>query len=640
MPDTYNVHVSSEMENRLREAVDVANVPTLLMVLVQLTGDMRWLDEPYRPTRARGLDDNDSGGLPEAIQKEVRIAAADAIIEWKKGKPVALGDPSSELLTRMISISTGETVPDNYGEVIAAELIPSIPTPNSRKFSGTVPKGFKAIIIGGGVSGICAAIQLQSYGIDFEIIEKNDGFGGTWKENQYPASGVDTPNHLYSFSFAPHNWSKYFALQGEILEYIEGVANDYNLADRTSFNTTVHEARYDESTCKWTVVTHGADGQKDTSIGDIVLSAVGILSIPLIPDIPGLGTFKGTVCHSAEWPKGLDVTGKKVAVVGNGASAMQIVPAIADSVESLCVFARSKQWAAPFPQFRKPVPDAIRFLLKEVPLYQAWYRQRLAWAFNDKLHSVLQKDDSWPEKDRSINATNDRHRSMFIEYMKAELGDCQDLLSDVLPDFPPYGKRILLDNGWFRTVAKPHVTLVPERLIEVKDSVLTAADGRQFEADVLILATGFKAAEIMSSYDVIGVNGQHLKDFWDTDNPKAYKGTVVPDFPNLFTLLGPNTGLGHGGSIIPVAERQMNYVLRLLEMRFENNAKSVEVRRDVFDTYNQKLDDAHDKMIWTHPGSTNWYQNKRGRVVAITPWRNDDFWRMTREVDKREFVIK
>jgi 4-hydroxyacetophenone monooxygenase len=610
------------------------------MVLVQLTGDKAWLSAPYMPSRARGLDDNDSGGLPEDIQGEIRMVAADAIIDWKKGKPVAIPDPSADLLTHMISVSTGEKVPENYGEIIAAELSPSVPQKNARTFSGQVPEDFKAIIIGGGVSGICAGIRLQEYAIDFTIIEKNAGFGGTWKDNKYPAAGVDTPNHLYSFSFAPNDWSRYFALRGEIIAYIEAVALDYELSKNTHFETTVVDAKFETSSQKWHVRTLGPNGQQETLIGNVILSAVGLLSVPFVPDIAGLDTFTGKTCHTAQWPSDLDLTGKKVAIVGNGASAMQVAPAIVDKVESLTIFARSKQWAAPFPQFQQQVPEHIRFLLKEVPLYQGWYRQRLAWTFNDRLHGALQRDPEWPDKARSINATNDRHRKIFLNYIENELGDRQDLLEDLVPDYPPYGKRILLDNGWYRTVAKPHVKLVPERLKEVKGAKLVADSGKSFDADVLIMATGFKSTEILSSLDVIGSHGQHLKDAWDTDNPKAYMGTLVPDFPNMFVLLGPNTGLGHGGSIIPVVERQINYVLLLLEKMFENNSSTIEVRRNIFEDYNERVDSAHAKMIWTHEGTTNWYRNKRGRVVAITPWRNDDFWRMTRKIDAKDYIFE
>lgn len=639
MTDWKNTQIETELEEQLLKAISIANIPTLLMVLVQLTGDKCWLSPPFAPNRARGLDDNDSGGLPEAIQGQIRIAAADAVIAWKKGKPVAIAEPSASLLTRMISVSTGEAVPDNYGEVIAAELSPSVPQKNGRTFSGQVPENFKAIIIGGGVSGICAGIRLQEYGIDFVIVEKSAGFGGTWKDNQYPAAGVDTPNHLYSFSFAPNDWSRYFALRGEILEYIEAVALDYQLSENTRFETSVLDAKFEADGKQWHVRTVDANGQQDTLTGNIVLSAVGLLNVPFTPDIPGLDTFTGTSCHTAQWPGDFDLTDKNVAIVGNGASAMQVVPAIADKVKSMTIFARSKQWAAPFPQFQQQVPEDIRFLLKEVPLYQEWYRQSLAWTFNDRLHSALQKDPEWPDKAHSINAKNDRHRKMFLSYIKSELGDRQDLLDDLTPDYPPYGKRILLDNGWYRTVAKPHVTLVPERLKEVKGATLVADSGKRFDADVLIMATGFKSTEILSSVDVIGSSGQHLKDVWDTDNPKAYMGTLVPDFPNMFTLLGPNTGLGHGGSIIPVIERQINYVLLLLEKMFEKRSSTIEVRKEVFEDYNQKVDKAHAKMIWTHQGTTNWYRNKRGRVVAITPWRNDDFWRMTRKIDEKNYFF-
>jgi 4-hydroxyacetophenone monooxygenase len=640
MSDWINTQIDPALEVRLRKAICTANIPTLLMVLVQLTGDKAWLSAPYMPSRARGLDDNDSGGLPEDIQGEIRMVAADAIIDWKKGKPVAIPDPSADLLTHMISVSTGEKVPENYGEIIAAELSPSVPQKNARTFSGQVPEDFKAIIIGGGVSGICAGIRLQEYAIDFTIIEKNAGFGGTWKDNKYPAAGVDTPNHLYSFSFAPNDWSRYFSLRGEIIGYIEAVALDYELSKNTHFETTVVDAKFETGSKKWHVRTRGPNGQQETLIGNVILSAVGLLSVPFVPDIAGLDTFTGKTCHTAQWPSDLDLTGKKVAIVGNGASAMQVAPAIVDKVKSLTIFARSKQWAAPFPQFQQQVPEHIRFLLKEVPLYQGWYRQRLAWTFNDRLHGALQRDPEWPDKARSINATNDRHRKIFLNYIENELGDRQDLLEDLVPDYPPYGKRILLDNGWYRTVAKPHVKLVPERLKEVKGDTLVADSGKSFDADVLIMATGFKSTEILSSLDVIGSHGQHLKDAWDTDNPKAYMGTLVPDFPNMFVLLGPNTGLGHGGSIIPVVERQINYVLLLLEKMFENHSSTIEVRRNIFEDYNEKVDSAHAKMIWTHEGTTNWYRNKRGRVVAITPWRNDDFWRMTRKINAKDYIFE
>lgn len=623
-------------EARLAEAVAIANIPTLLMVLVQMTGDLRWLDEPYRPKRARGLEDNDTGGLPDDIQAEIRAAAQNAIMSWSKGEPLALSNPDPDLLVRMLQTAMDEPVPDAYGENIAAGL--GVEPFGRKPRNLSVPKGTHAVIVGAGVSGICAAIRFQAAGIPFTIIEKNPTFGGTWYENCYPGCGVDTPNHLYSFSFAPNDWSHYFALRDELYAYFMRVAESHGLAQHTRFGTTVTQARWEGKTHRWQVEIDGPDGE-ETLDAPILISGVGVLNIPLVPQIQGLDTFPGPAFHTAHWPQDLDLTGKRVTIVGNGATAMQVVPAIAPQVAHLTVVARSRQWAAPFPQFRKEVPSPVRWLLQAVPLYQAWYRQRLAWTFNDRIHPTLQVDPDWPHPERALNAVNDSHRRQFTDYIKAELGDRQDLLEKVLPDYPPFGKRMLLDNGWYRTVARDNVSLITERLVKVDGSSLTCSDGSTHQADVLILATGFKATAVLSSMKVIGNEGRLLSEVWDGDNARAYLGTTIPGFPNMFTLLGPNVGLGHGGSIISNIENQMDYVMSTLEQMFASGAAQIEVRQDVHDRYNDAVDAAHAKMVWTHQGMDNWYRNSRGRVVAITPWRNDDFWRMTRRADLADFIL-
>ncbi|WP_029057869.1 flavin-containing monooxygenase [Stappia stellulata] len=621
----------------LREGIRQGNIPTLLCVLYQMTGEERWLQPPYTPGRSRGLDDNDDGGLPEDIQQEIRDAAEKAVFEWIGGAPLAVPHPSNATLARMLSVSMSEPVPESYGEVIASDLGLAA---HSKTPETPWRSDMRVLVVGAGVSGICVSANLKRLGVDFEIIEKNEEFGGTWWENRYPGAGVDTPNHIYSFSFAPNDWSRYFALQGELLGYFRDVADRFGLRERTRFSTRVEEARWDESSRKWVLRVRGADGTLTTERCDILMSAVGVLNTPQIPDIPGADTFPGISTHTAQWPEDLDVTGKHVALVGNGASGMQVAPAIADKVASLTIFARSKQWAAPFPQFQKKVPDAVRHLLMVIPLYQQWYRIRQFWTFNDRIHESLQKDPSWPEPEKSLNATNDRHRKIFTKYVESELGDRQDLLAHVLPDFPPYGKRILLDNGWYRTITKPNVELVPERLSRIEGRQLTAANGERYEADVLIYATGFKAAEMQSSYDIVGRNGQRLADVWETDNPRAYIGSTVPGFPNFFTILGPNVGLGHGGSMIKAIELQTSYILSVITRMAEKGTSTVEVRPEVYEDYNRRIDAAHDRMVWTHQGTENWYRNRLGRVVAISPWRNDQFWLLTRDADPGDYVFE
>ncbi|MFM2280422.1 MAG: hypothetical protein RLZZ444_2653, partial [Pseudomonadota bacterium] len=554
----------------------------------------------------------------------------------KQGRPVAIPAPDSAQLARMLSVSMAEPVPENYGEIIAEDMgltahrkTPDVP----------MPAGLKVLVIGAGVSGICAGWNLKRLGVDFRILEKNDDFGGTWYENRYPGAGVDTPNHIYTFSFAKNDWSRYFALQGELLDYFRGVADQIGLRPHTEFGVRVTAARWDAKASQWVVSVTGADGKAREERADILLSAVGILNLPQITEITGAETFTGVATHTATWPEGLDVTGKRVALVGNGASGMQVAPAIAAKVKSLTIFARSKQWAAPFPQFGKVVPDPVRYLLQTVPLYHEWYRIRQFWTFNDRIHASLQKDPDWPEPKLSLNAINDRHRQHFTDYVKAELDDRQDLLDLVLPNFPPYGKRILLDNGWYRTLRRPNVTLVPQRLAKIEGSTLIAGDGTRVEADVLVFATGFKAAEMQSSYSITGKDGQQLRDVWEGDNPRAYIGSTVPGFPNFFTILGPNVGLGHGGSMIKAIELQTSYIFSVIARMVEAGARSVEVREETYEDYNRRIDEAHGRMVWTHEGTENWYRNSRGRVVAISPWRNDDFWRMTRDADPADYIF-
>ena len=618
----------------LRQGVDEANIPALLMVLVQLTGDRRYLESPYAPRRGKGLDDNDSGGLTEDVQVQIRNAAWHAISAWLDGREPALPRPANAELAAMLAVAMAEAVPTEYGDVVAATMhLDPVAEPERPA------RPLRAIIIGAGISGMVAAVRLREMGIEHVLFEKNTEFGGTWWENRYPGCGVDTPNLTYTFSFRPNDWSAFFPLRDEIENYLLETARETGLYDRVRFGTKVERAEWLADTNQWEVTVRAPDGSRQVHHADIVMSAVGILNIPEVPDIKGLSGFAGQVVHTSDWPETIDLKGKRVAVVGNGASAMQVVPAIADEVSALAVFARSKQWAAPFPQFRKAVPTAVRYLMQVVPMYRAWVEQRLSWTFNDRIHGTLFRDPEWKEPARAVNAINDGHREFFTQYVREELGDRQDLLPLVLPDYPPFAKRMLLDNGWYRTLRKPQVRLVPERLAEVRGSTLIAQSGLEIEADVLILATGFQAANVLGSYQVVGRDGRDLHAFWEGDNAAAYLGTLVPGFPNFFILLGPNVGSGHGGSMIRNIENQAHYAMRVIEALVESGADAVEVREDVYADYNARIDAAHERLVWTHPGATNWYRNARGRVLAITPWRNDAFWRMTREANREDLTF-
>ena len=491
-------------------------------------------------------------------------------------------------------------------------------------------------MIGGGVSGICAGIELGKLGIDYTLFEKNEDFGGTWFENRYPGCGVDTPSLTYTFSCRPNDWSMYFPLRDEIEGYLLDTAREFGLYDKARFRTHVEEARWNTATDQWDVTITTPDGKRETHSADYLFSAVGILNIPKYPQIDGLDEFAGEVYHTSRWPAEADLSGKRVAVIGNGASGMQVAPAIADEVSRMTIFARSKQWAAPFPQFRKKVPEGVRYLMQVVPLYRAWLEQRLSWTFNDRVHGTLFRDPEWEHPERAVNEINDAHRRVFTRYVEEQLQDRPELIERVLPEYPPFAKRMLLDNGWFRTIKKPHVDLIPEHLAKVEGNTLSTSSGETVEADVIILATGFQTTNVLGSYDIVGREGQLLRDHWGEDNASAYLGTLVPGFPNFFILLGPNVGSGHGGSMIRNIENQMHFAGQVVQCAEAQEASTVEVKETAYTDYSRRIDDAHDRLVWTHPGTENWYRNSQGRVVAITPWRNDAFWRMTRSPDEAD----
>ena len=627
-------------DGTLRAAVAEANIPTLLMVLVQLTGDLHWLEEPFVLCRTKGMADNDTGGLPEALQAEVRLAAADAIAAWRNGRPVVIPDPGADLIVRMLSVSMAETVPAEYGELLVEELALGTGCQEVKEVSsGRAPVGFSAVVIGAGISGVAAAIKLRSLGIPYVVLESGDDIGGVWRENTYPGAGVDTPSHLYSYSFAPNAWSRYFACRDEIVAYVRRVADEYDIRRHVRFGTAVRCAKWDEHTRLWSVQVRTADDRDEVLHASVVLSCVGAFNPPAVPNIPGLDTFAGPRFHTAQWPKGLDIRAKKVAVIGSGASAMQVVPAIAPDVAKLTVFQRSPQWAQPFEKFQQSVPASLQVLFESVPLYRAWYRLRLSWIYHDKLYRALQRDPTWTDP-TTINAANEGHRKYFTNYIRSELAGREDLLPRTVPNYPPFGKRMLQDNGWFRTLKRDNVELVVESIREVQPHGIATSDGAFHEAEVLVFATGFDVVRFISSFEVRGRDGRELRAVWDDDDCRAYLGLTVPGFPNFFTLYGPNTQTGHGGSLIHTVEAQLNYLGSLLTQMFDAGIATVEVKEPVYDEFSAKVDEMHRNMIWSHPAMTTYYRNARGRVVALNPFRNVDYWHMTRHADLADYLTE
>jgi 4-hydroxyacetophenone monooxygenase len=608
-----------------------ANIPVLLMVVYQFTGDPRWLGERYRPTRSKGLSDHDSGGLPGPVQAEIRQAAAAAFHAMLRGEKPAIEVPDPSEMRKMLAVCVGEDVDDSYGEMFSQEFIRRLGEGGdgiARR--ARLPDGFRVLVIGAGVSGIIAAQGLRQMEIPYLLVDKHNGPGGNWRDNTYPGAGVDTPSHLYTFSFAPHDWEYHFELRDQLEEYLTETFDLVGARSHARFETEVTRAQYDEGARLWKVELNGPAGEIEVLQFNAIVSAVGVLNRPKLPKLAGIDTFLGPSFHSSDWPAGLDFEGKRVAVIGSGASAMQIVPAIADRVSQLMVFQRTPPWVAPFDKFRREIVTDARYLLRIFPIYRAWYWPKLYWQLGDKVLDALQKDPAWPHPERAVNARNDGHRKYFTRYIRDELGPRTDLFHKCLPDYPPYGKRILLDNGWYRALCRQNVTLVDESVELVTPTGVVTRSGVAYDADVLVWATGFEASRFTSTLEIVGEGGVTLRETWDDDDPRAYLGVSVPGYPNLFLLGGPNSFPG-SGSFMYFMEVQMRYISRLLNDMFASNIPVIDVRCDVFEEYNALLDEASERTVWTHPGTTTFFRNDRGRLVFVSPFRNVDYWTRTEQ---------
>jgi 4-hydroxyacetophenone monooxygenase len=628
-------------EDHLRAALAMANVPALLMLVFQFTGDEQWLEAPYRPTRGKGLGDHDSGGLPDHIQAQVREAALDAIMRMQSGDQPAIPSPSDELTTRMMAVCMGEPVGPEYGPMLSSEVArrinPDLPQLKLRPVEA--PAGYKVLVIGTGVAGIAAAHQLEDLGFDYTILEKQPEPGGNWFQTTYPGAGVDTPSHLYSFSFAKNDWAKHFELRDDLQRYFARVMKDLGATDRVRFGTEDISSVYDEPSKRWHVRVRDLGGEEETLVANVLISAVGVLNKPRKLDLPGMDSFTGTMFHSAEWPEDLDLKGKRVAIVGTGASSMQISPAIAERVSHLTIFQRSPQWVAPFEKFGLPILSDLRMLMQVSPIYHAWYWIRLFWQFGDKVIECLRVDPSWEHPERSVNARNDGHRVFFTRYLTDKLHGRPDLIEKALPHYPPFGKRILLDNGWFETIKRDDVDLVTEYVTSVTPKGVVSASGDEYEADVIIWATGFNAARFVSTMDVRGMGGASLREVWDDDDPRAFLGVSVPGFPNFFMLGGPNSFPG-SGSFMYFMEVQMRYIRELMTKMIEQGIDAIDAREEPNREYNELVDRTHATTVWTHPGMQTYYRNSRGRVVFVMPFLNVEYWNMTSNPDLADYTVR
>jgi 4-hydroxyacetophenone monooxygenase len=622
----------------LSSAIAEGDIRVLLMVLVHMTGDERWLEPPYKPKRDVRLIPDPEAGVPAEIQDEIR-AAVLKLFAHSNPKPV-ITDPGNELILKMMRGCLGENVAPEYAPLMREEMgfVPRDARWTQRPPEETVAQ-HHVLIVGAGVCAIALGVALGRLGIPYTIVEKNDELGGTWYINRYPGCGVDTPNHSYSYSFGPRNpWTRYFCQREELLDYLKKVATECHVRKHLRLSTELMSSHWDESKRRWISTLKTKNGG-ETFESTLLVSAIGQLNDPSRAHFEGEADFQGLILHSALWSEDIKLEGKRVAVIGTGATAMQLVPSIADRVASVTVYQRSAQWARPVKGYSDPITEGAQWLLAHLPFYVPWYRFNMFWRYGDGLLPFLRKDPDWPYPDRAVNKANDRHRQELTDFILSELKDRPDLVEKCVPSYPPYGKRILLDNGWFKTLTKPNVELVTDKIDHFSREGIVTADGNSRPADIIVIATGFKVTEMAARLNITGRGGKKLRDKWANDNPTAHLGLTVPDFPNFFCMLGPNSGPAHGGSVIFQSECQSRYISACLIDMIERGIAAIDVREPIHDDYVRKVDAEHEQMIWTHPGMTTYYRNKQGRVFSAMPWRFVDYWAMTHDPDFSQYRL-
>lgn len=624
----------------LAEALEVASVPTLIMSIVHMTGDTAILRGAIKPKVP--LLGEIQGYLSKEEQAAIRVLALETLKKFRDNDCQLPPPPSAQTIREMMNFFVGETVPEEYVPMMLEEM--GLDGKDSRSVQLTaVPQAdrenFHVLIIGAGMTGLLAALRLQEMGVRYTVIEKNPEVGGTWYENSYPGARVDIGSHFYSYSFEPnHEWTQYYAARDELFSYFKRFSDKHDLRKNIQFGTEVKAATYDQAGSSWQVEVVRKDGSKEMLNANAMISAVGQLNRPSIPQIAGQDKYKGATVHSAQWRSPGSLKGKRIAVIGTGASAFQLVPEIAKEADALFVFQRSPVWMLPNPNYHGMVSEHTKWMLKHIPFYARWYRFLLFWPGTDGVLPALKMDPDWPQQHRSINQHNETWRQSLEAYMKVQVGDDHALLEKVTPKYPVMVKRMLQDNGsWLQTLKQPHVSLVTDPIVAFDETGIVCAD-QHYDVDLIVYATGFNATKFLWPMEITGLGGVKLQEFWG-DEPGAYLGITVPGFPNFFCMYGPGTNLAHGGSIIFNSECQVRYAVECVKMLLENRKRAMDCRPDVYARFNDKLADTLKDMVWSYKGASSWYKNKSGRVVTTSPWRLVDYWKWTRNPNPADYEV-
>ena len=610
-------------DETIEDAVQYADPLVLRGLVYQLTGDERLATGVTVDTVVSGFRSKQVVGDPDDVAL-IRRKAADFLKSCRDAGPHEVSFGPAERLRRSLGLTAGTDVPSGELEMWVEQLGLE---PHVRGLAWSQPPtpeqlaDFAVLVIGAGMGGLNAAVQLQEAGIPFRIVEKNSEVGGTWYENRYPGARVDTPSRIFTHVFgADFPYPSPYCEQAENEKYINWIADHFDLRRHITFDTEVESSVWDDATSTWNLIAVGPDGTQ-TLTANAVITAVGFLSRPNIPKIEGIENFGGEHFHTARWPASLDVTGKRVAVVGSGCTGYQLVPKLAADadVEHIYMFQRTPNWVYDTPGYLSPYPDQMGWLDRNFPYFTNFVRFSYSWAMRPSETAPANEIDPNFEDPHAVSAANKELRDQRLAFMEKKLGSRPDLFKAMLPDAPPMSARpVLVDKDYsiYDAILRDNVTLVPEGISHVTEDAIVMADGTEVPVDIIVLATGFRANDFLWPMEIRGRRGITVEQLWEKDGARAYLGNSMPGFPNFFMLYGPNTNANVGFAAIHLEELVTRFALKCIEQLIVSGKRTVEVTEEGYWKYNDALDEAASTKVYLDRRANNYFTNEHGRSAT------------------------
>ena len=633
-------------DQQIEDALKYAEPLVLRGLLYQLTGDeelvrLEVVPAPRKPgSPAFALADPDDVAL-------IRRKAADFLRTYRDSGAGPIDVGPIERLPRSLALVAGVELPDDDAELWVEELALD-PWVRGLAWDHEPPaevlERFSVLVIGAGMGGLNAAVLLKRAGIRFTVLEKNSGVGGTWWENRYPGARIDVQSRGYTHLFGvDFDYSHPFCPWSENQRYFEWVADRFDVRDDIAFDTEVESVVWDDEKAEWEVIATGPDGRRVWR-ANVVISAVGFLNRPNVPEIDGMHDFEGRLFHTAQWPDEVAVDGKRVAVIGTGCSGYQTVPEIALTADHVYVFQRTPQWLFPTPGYRSPFPAQTTWLDRNLPFHTNFMRFRGLWGAGGHRANaaVMNIDPAWQDND-TLSAGNKATRDMCLEFLTGKLGERPDLLEKMIPEHPPMSARPVIVDADYNVadaLLRDNVTLVSDGIRCITSKGIETQTGQQHEVDVIVCATGFRADKYLWPMDVAGRDGQKLEELWAKDGPRAYKGTMLPGFPNLFLVYGPNTNPYNGSQVVNTEDVVIRFVLACIKRLVVDGSRAVDVTPEAYWRYNELVDEWEARKIYSDPRSHNYFKNEHGRSPVNLGIPGNEFWRLLRYPDFNDLILQ